>query len=349
MKIQNTLLIAGLVASSLSAFGQDKRNYVSPTDPDLRIDKKYDDPRRASYNVAGNVGVDISTFSGGIYGEVAGSYSPKRFTFKASYAFDVSNSDFISKSTLMEKANAYRNLNLAAYFNFKDETTSTNVAPTVGVEILDKSTSGNVVTTTFYAFKTDFEVQSRKTRGIGVTINNMASNVFYDAAKADSTYDFISLANNAAIPSGFVLPFSSTVIGLSYSMGDFTSYKTFFNYKNYPRLKLKRTSFKLVNFDLLFAPSISENEFIYFQNAGSTSFSELKIEDIKKRRLGFKIGVSTNEFYKIIKKPGLYMNGEIGLRPGIFPRKAGDPESSKFVNSIFSQPFYMKWGIGITF
>jgi hypothetical protein len=349
MKIQNTLLIAGLVASSLSAFGQDKRNYVSPTDPELRIDKKYDDPRRASYNVAGNVGVDISTFSGGIYGEVAGSYSPKRFTFKGSYAFDVSNSDFISKSTLLEKGNKYRNIQVGAYFNYKDETTSYNASPTIGIDVIGKSTSGNVVTTTFYAYKTDFEVQKRITRGFGVTINNFASNVYYNAEKVDSAYDFIRLENSAAIPSGFILPFSSTIIGLSYSMGDFTSYKTFFNYKTYPRIKLKRTSFKLVNFDLLFAPTISNSESIYFMNAGATDFSELKIEDIKKRRFGFKIGVSTNEFKKLIAKPGLYMNGEIGLRPGIFPRKAGDPESSKFVNSIFSQPFYMKWGIGITF
>ena len=123
----------------------------------------------------------------------------------------------------------------------------------------------------------------------------------------------------------------------------------FFNYKNLPRLKLKRSTFKLINFDLLFAPTISNSESIYFQTAGATNFSELKIEDIKKRRFGFKIGVSTNEFKKFISKPGLYMNGEVGMRPGIYPKKAGDPESNKFVNNIVSQPFYMKFGIGITF
>jgi hypothetical protein len=348
MKIQNTLLIAGLVASSFSAFGQDKRNYVSPTDPELRIDKKFDDPRRSSYNVAGTVGVDISSFSGGIYGEVVGAYSPKRFTFKGSYAFDVSNSDFISKSALLDKGNKYRNLQLAAYFNFKDETISSNVSPTIGNEYIGSSRSGNVVTTTFYSFKTDYEVKSRKTRGIGVTINNMASNVFYDAAKADTSFEFIQLENNAVVPSGFILPFSSTIIGLSYSMGEFTSYKTFFHYKSYPRTKLKSTRFKLVNFDLLFAPSIANGESIFFQNAGSTTFDEIKVDDVKKRRLGFKVGVSTNEFYKRITKPGLYMNGEMGVRPGIYPKKAGDPESSDFANKFISIPFYMKFGIGFT-
>jgi hypothetical protein len=105
----------------------------------------------------------------------------------------------------------------------------------------------------------------------------------------------------------------------------------------------------LVNFDLLFAPSIANGESIFFQNAGSTTFGEIKVDDVKKRRLGFKVGVSTNEFYKRITKPGLYMNGEMGVRPGIYPKKAGDPESSAFANKLISIPFYMKFGIGFTF
>jgi hypothetical protein len=42
------------------------------------------------------------------------------------------------------------------------------------------------------------------------------------------------------------------------------------------------------------------------------------------------------------------MNGEMGVRPGIYPKKAGDPESSDFANKFISIPFYMKFGIGFT-
>lgn len=343
----NTLVVASLLASTTS-FGQDQRNYVSPTDSDLKIEEKFNNPMRNMWSVGGNVGIDVSTFTGGIFGEVTGYFTPKRLSFKASYAFDVSGSDFISKSNLYDYGNKYGNLQLTGIFNFKDEITDYNASPTIAFDVTSTSVSGNVRTTKGYMYKTDYYVKKRTTRGFGASIMQFSSNTFYDAAKVDQTKEFITLANNATTPTGFVLPWSATTIGLSFQMADFASTKAKFNYKTLKPYKFKQNYYKIVNLELLFAPTVKNGESIFF-DAGNGTVASLGVTDVKKKRLGFRAVVSTNQFKKLQGKPGFYMNGEVGLRPGIYPSKAGDPESSKFVNNMISQPWYMKWGIGFAF
>jgi hypothetical protein len=59
--------------------------------------------------------------------------------------------------------------------------------------------------------------------------------------------------------------------------------------------------------------------------------------------------VTTNQFKKFQGKPGFYMNGEMGMRTGIFPSKVGDAEFKPWINNLISQPFYLKWGLGFAF
>lgn len=327
---------------------QDNRNYVNPSDTNLKIDFRYDNPARAAYHIGANVGVDVSTFSGGVYAEVTGSYSPKRFAFSGSYAFDLSNSDFISKSNLLNYGNKYSNLKVAAAFNFKDETTKANVQPSVGIDVLSSTNDGFTTTTKSYVYKTDYEVSTRKTKGVGFSFNSFSSNTFYDKSKVDTTAAFITLENNAAVPAAFILPFQAAMFGLSLQLNEFQSYKTYFQYENLRRLKLKSNYFKTATIELLFAPTVGNGEFIYAQNA-SGGVDQFKVADVQKRRFGFRLVASTNQFKKIMTKPGLYLNGEMGMRPGIYPKKAGDPETNQFVTNLLSNPFYMKIGIGFMF
>lgn len=354
---QKTLISAFIIAlCQLSVNAQDNRNYVSPSDTSLKIDLRYNNPMRTSYNVGGLVGVDVSTFSGGVYAEVQGAFSPKRFTIKGAYAFDISNSDFFSKSELYEKANPYKNLQFGAFFHLKDETKSVNIEPTIAVDKIEGSstTSGNYESYKAYVYKTDHSISIRSTKALGFSFQSISSNLIYDKTKVDTTQtDFITFENQAPTPNEFILPYKSTILGLSFQMGTYSSYKVFFKYKDFNRFKYRASYFKTVNFELLFAPTIANNSSaIYSINPGV--FSELAVSDVKKKRLGFRIVASTNQFKKMALKPGFFINGEVGMRPGIYPQKASkvdgdDGALDKFVLKIASQPFYMKVGIGFSF
>ncbi|MCB0738107.1 MAG: hypothetical protein KDC92_11390, partial [Bacteroidetes bacterium] len=210
-----TLVLVACFGLGNIALSQDNRNYVSPTDSALKISLKYDNPMRSAYQLGFNIGADVSTFSGGVFGEVTASASPKFCTVKASYAFDLSNGDFISKSTLLNYGNKYGNMQAAAVFNFKDNTTSNNVKPTIGYRILDRSTSGNTTTTKYNEFYTDYEVKTRKTTGVGLSFNTLSTNSFYMIDKVDSTAEFVKLKNGAAMPNEFILPYNSAILGVS--------------------------------------------------------------------------------------------------------------------------------------
>jgi len=322
---------------------QEKRNYVSPTDSALKVFEKFNNPMRAMWGVGANVGVDVSTFSGGVYAEGTAYFTPNKLAFRASYAKDVSNSDFISKSALLSYGNAYGNILLGAVFNFKDKIIENNIKPTVGFEKI----SENSTSITGYPFYTDYIQKTRKTTGIGISINQLASNMFYNKAKVDTNANFIQFANGVKTPTEFILGFKATTIGLVLQMGQFTSNKVRFGYKNLPQQKRKNVLYQIATVELLFAPAISEaaNAFYIDQNKQVQS---LAIESVKKRRMGFKLSAMTNKVGKFVSKPGLYINGEVGLRPGIFPAKIQDPDNSKIVNQIFTQPFYMKFGIGFS-
>lgn len=338
---------------SLHAQLEDKRNYVSPSDTNLKIDHRYNNAMRTNYHVGFNAGADISTSTGGIFGEFTASYSPKRFLFRANYAFDLSGSDLFSKSNLYEKGNKYSKMSFSAIFNWKDKIEDVKLQPTVGIDVIDQSRAGDVVTTNYYSYKTDYSYQKRTTTGVGVSYYLQGANCFYNQEKVDTTKEFITLANNQPLPNEFILPYRSGVIGIGIHMGTFTGYKTFFQYKNLRKTKMKANFFSMSSFELLFAPSISTSDLIYY-NASNGNIMESAIQDVKKRPFGFRVGVTTNSFKKFVLKPGFYLNGEVGMRPGISPtkRSSDSEEDSKlddFVQKIASNPFYMKFGIGFAF
>lgn len=341
--MKKTMVYLACIASFGKLIAQEKRNYVSPTDTSLTIYEKFNNPMRAMWGVGGNVGVDVSTFSGGVYAEGTAYFTPKYLAFRASYAKDVSNSDFISKSALLSYGYAYSNFMVGAVFNFKDKVIENNIKPTVGFEKISETSSK----ITGYPFYSDYIQKTRKTTGIGISINQLASNTFYNKAKVDTSADFIQFANGAKTPSEFILGFKATTIGLVLQMGQFTSNKVRFAYKNLPQQKIKNVLYQITTVELLFAPAINNasNAFFIDQNK---QVQQLDVESVKKRRIGFKLSAVTNKVGKFLSKPGLYMSGEVGLRPGIFPTKIQDPDNGKIVNQIFTQPFYMKFGIGFS-
>jgi hypothetical protein len=341
------------------AVAQDKRNPVLRSDTSLKIVEKYNNPMRAAYNIAANVGVDVSSFSGGIFAEVVGVYSPKRFSFGASYAFDISNSDFISSSSAAPKANAnkYGNTQLSAVFNFKDKISDVKVEPTIAIDVIGQSTSGNVRTTTFYAYKTDEIIKVRKTKGVGVSVSNFNSNVYYNKTKADTTVNFITLENNAKVPNEFLLPFSSAMVGFRYQTSILKSYHFSYTYKRFRTQKVKSTTYKYVAFEALFAPSIRNSDNIFYLDANKET-RELKVENVKKTNFGFRVLLLSNVYneskVKVRRKPGFFYNAELGTRPGIYPARTLSSAKSnpnaldKAVIKAISLPWYLKIGIGIS-
>ena len=252
--------------------------------------------------------------------------------------------------------NKYGNTQISAVFNFKDEVEEVKIEPTIGVDVLDKSTSFNVTTTTFYSYKTDEYVSIRKTKGIGGSITNFSSNMYYDKTKVDTSVNFITFDNNAPVPNQFVLPFSSTIIGFRYQTSILSSYNIHYTYKDLKPLKIKSSFYKYIAFEALFSPSVRNGETVYYEDANKV-VQQLKIEDVKKSRLGFRLLYSSNVYneskMKVRRKPGLFYNMELGMRPGIYPnRGASDkPDPSGFEKAIYkigSMPWYMRFGIGIS-
>lgn len=336
------LLFTSFTLGQLHA--QDKRIYISRSDTALKILEKYDNPMRASYNIAANIGIDASVNSPGIFTELVGIYAPKRFYFSASYAFDFSNNGFTSYSDELaipeSKLNGYGNMQLCAVFNFKDETVETKVQPTVGTKFIDEKTSDyslNTKVITYLAYKTDEEIKVRKTKGFGVSISNLNSN-FIQNLTADSSSEIVTFQNNAKISNDFILPFTSTIIGFRYQGSISSSYNIHYtlNGVDKRKFKTKSTKYRYMAIEGLFAPSISYSENAYYLNANK-EVDQLKVEDVKINRLGLRVLIQSN-FYderknKVRRKPGIFYNIDFGLRPSV----------GKLENGL-----YLKMGVGLS-
>ena len=335
----------------------DNYTFISKTDTALKSDLKYNDPMRASYNIGGAIGVDVSSFEGALFGAIDATYSPKHFTFMGSYSFDVSNQDFITKNSLLNYGNSYKSLDLTAVFNYKDETTTKDYDHVVGINVLDRSNTGNgTIETTFNGYKTTSSFDTRTTRGFGVSLNNRASNTFVNTAKIDSTKEFLTLANGSALPAEFILPFKTSVIGIGIHSGSFTSYKLKTQYNDLKPFVIKASSYNIKSAELLFSPTVSASDFIFYETNGAKQ--SLAVDDVKVRRLGFRLSVITNEFGKASskianRKPGFYIKAEAGMKTGIFPKRAFDKPDPDFLDKMvlgfLSNPVYMKFSYGFSF
>jgi hypothetical protein len=342
-KVFYLCVIAFSIINQLKA--QDKRIYVSRNDTTLKIVEKYDNPMRAGYNIAGNVGIDVSGTSPGVFAELVGIYSPKRFYFGVSHAFDFSKNgltSFDDELIIPETAlNGYGNTQLSAVFNFKDETVETKVEPTVGIKVLDvkqgTNTSFDGQTITFLSYKTDEEIKVRKTKGIGASFSNINSNYIYKINN-DSTSEIVTFQNTAKVPNSFVLPYSSSIIGLRFQTSKSSSYNIHYTLSgaDKKKIKTKSTTYRYMAIEALFAPSIRNSDNAFYLDSNSV-VSQLTVNDVKKNRLGLRVILQSN-FYneskqKIKRKPGLFYNIEFGLRPSIGEIQNG---------------LYLKMGVGIS-
>lgn len=324
---------------------QDKRIYVSRNDTALKIVEKYDNPMRAAYNIAANVGIDASLTSPGVFAELVGIYSPKRFYFGVSHAFDLSKTGFTSfddEIIIPETAlNGYGNTQLSAVFNFKDETVETKVEPTVGTKLLDvkqgTSSSFNGQTITYLAYKTDEEIKVRKTKGIGASFSNINSNFIYNLNN-DSISEIVTFQNTAKLQNDFVLPYSSSIIGFRFQTSKSSSYNIQYTLSGVDKqkFKTKSTTYRYMAIEALFAPSIRNSDNAFYLDSNNV-VSQLKVDDVKKNRLGLRVILQSNYYneskQKVRRKPGLFYNIEFGLRPSIGEIQNG---------------LYLKMGVGIS-
>ncbi len=346
------------ISPIIKAQKNDKRNYVSPLDSNLRITKKFDNVNRATWNIGAVAGVDVSSFNGAVYGEISGSFCPKRFIFRGSFAVPITG-EIISSSDLYKKSNPYQNITLVGVFNYKDVTENVPHEPTVGIKILGSSSNGTTTTTTYNEFYTDGQtIQKRNSKGLGITFNSISSNLFYDSAKSNpNKTQTVTLENNQNLPNSFLLKYSNTFFGLGWHLSSFESYKYIYEYtyngEKLGKRVVKQTSFKHTAIEFLLAPGIKHDPTIIYANGNN--FLNANIKDVKTRIWGFRLVASTNQLFKGKKmfktygKPGFYQNGELGMRPGIFYHKQGQADGAQWIQDILNQPFYMKYGIGITF
>jgi hypothetical protein len=331
--------IAFSIINQLKA--QDKRIYVSRNDTALKIVEKYDNPMRAGYNIAANVGIDASATSPGVFAELVGIYSPKRFYFGVSHAFDLSKTGFTSfddeiiipETTL----NGYGNTQLSAVFNFKDETVETKVEPTVGIKVLEVENSSNSQKITYLGYKTDEEIKVRKTKGIGASFSNINSNFIYNLNN-DSISEIVTFQNTAKLQNDFVLPYSSSIIGFRFQTSKSSSYNIHYTLSGVDKkkFKTKSTTYRYLAVEALFAPSIRNSDNAFYLDSNNV-VSQLKVDNVKTNRLGLRVILQSN-FYneskqKVKRKPGLFYNIEFGLRPSIGEIQNG---------------LYLKMGVGIS-
>lgn len=342
-KVHFLCFFALLMINQLRA--QDKRIYVSRNDTTLKIIEKYDNPMRAGYNIAANVGVDASGTSPGVFAELVGIYSPKRFYFGVSHAFDFSKNGLTSFDDELiipeTKLNGYGNTQLSAVFNFKDETVETKVEPTIGTKLLDvkqgTNSSFNGQTITYLAYKTDEEIKIRKTKGFGASFSNINSNYIYKINN-DSTSEIVTFQNTAKVPNSFILPYSSSIIGFRFQTSKSSSYNIHYTLSGVDKkkFKVKSTSYRYMAIEALFAPSIRNSENAFYLDSISV-VNQLKVDKVKTNRLGLRVILQSN-FYneskqKVKRKPGLFYNIEFGLRPSI---------------GVIQNGLYLKMGIGIS-
>jgi len=269
MKKINLLL---LFYTSLSiTFGQsDKdwdKNYISHSDPKLERTEKFNNPYRACYNVAASVGADGSSKAGAVYFDVAGFFSLKGFLVRANISTDLTKSNIVSSAhPLGKNGQAYRDIQISGFFNLKEKTTEIDMKPFVGKKVL--SVTGNTEKSIYY--RTNENVKIRNSFGVGGSIKFNKLNLTY-SGQAGNQLEFVTFENNIPTPEHFIMPFNSLIIGMGGHVSKFTSYNFKYVYDGLPQWQLKETFFKILQYEFLFAPSISNEKTILTQTNNLTS------------------------------------------------------------------------------
>lgn len=275
------------------------------------------------------MGADGSAKSGAIYFDVSGFFSLKRFLVRANFSSDLTKSNFVSSShPLGKEGQSYRDIQVSGFFNVIEKTTEKDMKPFIGEKVV--SIIGNTKKSIFY--RTNENVKLRHSVGFGGSIKLNRLNLTY-SGEAGKQIDFITFENNIPTPEHFIMPYNSFIIGVGVHVSDFASYNFNYGYDGLPKYKLKETFFKILQYEVLFAPSIAYEKSILTQ---TNNFNlNLNVADAKKFPFGVRFLHHSNFLKKKASKPGLFYNFEGGIRPGIYEKT--------FPNSL-----YLKMGIGIT-
>ncbi|MCC7298632.1 MAG: hypothetical protein IT244_09900 [Bacteroidia bacterium] len=352
MKLKNSTKVFATTALLFAGHASAQSNLVLPSDTNLVVKEYYNNPMRIMWNAGAAVGADVSRYGGGVMAEFIGNFSPKYLNFRINYGRDISNGALFSKSPLLSEMAPYSSIGLLGVFNFKDEITSEKANIPVGANFINSTISGNTKTTTFNAFHAEKNLKMRNTKGFGVSINRLTTFMQFDSAKAEASESPVTLKNNVVLPANFLLAYNATFFGIGYHQSRTKSYKYIsrYNYegKLLDKVKVKYNGYNYTGLELLFAPGIGTASQIVTQNGGL--IQRFDVDNVKKRIWGFRAIAFTNTTLKKMgnKKPGLFINGEAGMRPGLFYAPKSDG-GSKLVNGIIGQPWYMKFSLGLGF
>ncbi|MFN3951893.1 MAG: hypothetical protein ACK4KT_05780 [Thermaurantimonas sp.] len=331
-----------------------KSVYVSPTNPLLNTNKKYDDPLKWNilYGVGVQLGLDYQKYTGSVYYKLSAYFTYNRFLLHGSYAADVSNASIFSSNVVIMNgySQPYRSTDISAFINFKDKTRSKTVLPYVAVKVLrDEKTIESVYEYEYLRknkiaeihrtykewinFHTHQDITYRFSWGVGGSFIKTNSNFIYNRTdEREYNLDCIAFTDKDAKPSEIVLPFNQSIIGAGIHFSQFYSFSYKYQLVDLAPFKFRRNSFSITQIEVLLSATPGYNSTVATYQNAQVKFEQ--IESVRTNNIGFRIKRTTNEIKYSYIKPGLYTQVEAGLRPGIYSK-------------AFPEGLYMSFGVGI--
>lgn len=298
------------------------------------INTIFDDPMKNRWHVAGYAGLEVQgKSSGGLYYGFAARYIlPKYATFTANVALDltkqVKSGGFVSyDAELMEKLPSYKNIELRGVFHFRDAEGTKNHHVKLGSD-------GK------YEYSTNYASKSRVVQGFTASLN-INSRAYVQNRDSNEIIDLQDAAgNDMGYINGVATGQNNVFVGVGFHAGEYTWYKGKFTGGAYNTTKTRRFKRTVnTNIEFLFAPAIAVGKEAYYKNKSTNSIETYKINDVKKKNLGFRISAEI-----LNGKPGWFMRMEFGIKPGIQAPLNSDTKMGKFLTNG-----YVSFGLGIGF
>ncbi len=325
MKTLKNTIIALLILCSTQVWSQS-----------ILITPEYDTPEKNTWSGALYTGIDMQNTSGGIFLGLNGRYTlGKIATFSTNLSYDltrlVSSGSVLSfDEELLNQLPAYKDFQFRGTFHFKDEMGTLKSKVKLGRrnEANATGTGGRTV-----KYSTQCETKVRNVYGITASLNVQSR-----LAGNQDSFQVIRVKNALGEDPGNInvaVGQNNLVLGAGLQIGQYTWFKGQFSAVAANINKTRRVRKSLVaNFELLYALAISTGDEAYFKKDANTALETYKIDEVEKRRLGFRI---TTDYG--MNKPGGFQRLELGWRPGVWAPNA----NSKFLNQAY---FVYALGIG---
>lgn len=299
------------------------------------INTIFDDPMKNKWHVAAYAGIEVqSKSSGGLYYGFAARYIlPKLATFTANMALDLTkqtkSGGMVKFDTeLMEKLPSYKNIELRGVFHFRDYEGTKNHHVKLGSD-------GT------YEYSTNYESKSRVVQGFTASLN-INSRLYVQNRDSIEVLDIRDMNTDEDLGyiNGVATGQNNVFIGIGFHAGEYTWYKGKFTGGARNTTKTRRFKRTMnTNIEFLFAPAIVVGNEAYYKNKTSGNIETYKINDVKKKNMGFRITADI-----LNGKPGWFVRMEMGVKPGIeAPLKTETKMGKFFTNGYFS------FGFGIGF